>query len=141
MHAIYHDFTIKSSKQKVFDAFTNPNHLNNWWTLQSNGVPILNSEYNLNFTEEYNWFAKVIKVEANTSFYLTMTVSSDDWLPTTFGINLVELPKEILVKFSHTGWLAQNEEFRKTSFCWAILLNGLKNYIENSLIIPFEERN
>ena len=141
MHAIYHDFTIKSSKQKVFDAFTNPNHLNNWWTLQSNGVPILNSEYNLNFTEEYNWFAKVIKVEANTSFYLTMTVSSDDWLPTTFGINLVELPKETLVRFSHTGWLAQNEEFRKTSFCWAILLNGLKNYIENSLIIPFEERN
>lgn len=141
MHSIYHDFTINTSKEKVFNAFTNPTHLNNWWTLQSSGKPVLNSKYNLNFTEEYNWFAEVSKVEMNEKFYLTMTVSSEDWNPTTFGFDLEETKNGTLVKFSHVNWQKRNSEFRNTSFCWAILLNGLKNYLEKGIVIPFKERN
>ena len=141
MHSIFHDLVINVSKEKVFEAFTNPLHLNNWWSLKSSGSPILNSEYNLNFTEEYNWFCKVTKVNLNSSFYLTMTVSSEDWLATTFGIDLKETKKGTLVKFSHTGWKECNAEFRNSSFCWAILLNGLKNYLEKGIIIPFNKRN
>ncbi len=141
MSSIYHDFTINASKEKVFDAIANPIHLNNWWTLRSSGTPVLKSEYNLNFTDEYNWFCKVSKIEKNKSFYLSMTVSSEDWKPTTFGFDLEETKNGTLVKFSHVGWQECNSEFRNSSFCWAILLNGLKNYIEKGIIIPFENRN
>ena len=141
MFSIYHDLVIKVSKEKVFDAITNPTHLNNWWTLKSSGKPILNSEYNLNFTDEYNWFCKVSKVEKNKYFYLSMTVSSEDWQSTTFGFELKETQNGTLVKFSHLGWKKCNSEFRNSSFCWAILLNNLKRYLEKGDIIPFEERN
>lgn len=141
MQAIYHDFIINASKEKIFEAFTKPKHLNNWWTLASSGKPVLDEEYNLNFTDEYNWFAKVTDVSINEKFYLTMTVASEDWLATTFGIELKNDGQGTLVKFSHTGWKTINAEYRNSSFCWAILLNGLKNYVEKGIVIPFNERN
>jgi uncharacterized protein YndB with AHSA1/START domain len=141
MYSIYHDLVISASKEKVFEGFTSPIHLNNWWALKSSGNPVLDSEYNLNFTDEYNWFCKVSKVQANKHFYLIMTTSSEDWQNTTFGIELEELKNGTLLKFSHLGWRDCNAEFRNSSFCWAILLNGLKKYLEEGLIIPFSKRN
>jgi uncharacterized protein YndB with AHSA1/START domain len=140
MYSIYHDLVISASKEKVFEGFTSPIHLNNWWALKSSGNPVLDSEYNLNFTDEYNWFCKVSKVQANKHFHLIMTTSSEDWQNTTFGIELEELKNGTLLKFSHLGWRNCNAEFRNSSFCWAILLNGLKKYLEEGLIIPFDKR-
>ena len=139
-HTIYHDLVIKASKDKVFDAFTLPEHLNKWWTLKSSGTPQLNSEYNLNFTDKYDWYCKVVKCETNTAFYLKMTQADDDWNPTTFGIALEDHKEGTLLKFTHTDWEANNHPFRHTAFCWALLLKGLKNYLEKGIVLPFEER-
>jgi uncharacterized protein YndB with AHSA1/START domain len=141
MHNIYFDFYINASKQEVFEAFVLPEHLDKWWTLKSSGQPKLGETYNLNFTDQYNWFAEVSKVEANTSFYLKMTDSDPDWNPTTFGITLEDHQDKTLLKFSHTNWPENSHEFRNSSFCWAQLLQGLKNYVEKGIVIPFEKRN
>ncbi|NMH86382.1 SRPBCC family protein [Flavivirga algicola] len=138
---IYHNLLIKASPKVVFDAVSLPEHLNNWWTLKSSGTPEFDSEYNLNFTDAYNWFCKVSEVKNNESFYLKMTDSDKDWNPTTFGFDLEVQDSETLVKFSHVNWLEDNHHYRHSSFCWAILLNGLKNYLEKGIIIPFEKRN
>lgn len=140
-YSIQHDLIIEASRQSVFDAFCLPEHLNNWWTLKSSGQPIFGAEYNLNFTDKYNWYCKVSKVELNESFYLKMIKSDEDWNPTTFGIQLSDTENGTLVEFSHTGWENNNHEFRHSSFCWALLLKGLKNYLEKGIILPFEERD
>lgn len=141
MYSIYHDLIINTPKEKVFAAFTNPEQLNNWWTLKSSGNPILNTEYNLNFTDEFNWFCLVSKVELNKCFHLTMTVSSKEWHNTTFGIDLENRDHKTLLKFNHLGWLDCSSEFRNTSYCWALLLNDLKNYLEKGIVIPFNKRS
>ena len=140
-NTILFDLYINASKEKIFDAFSLPKHLDNWWTLKSSGKPELDAVYNLNFTDEYNWFAKVSKVKQNDFFFLKMTEASTDWIPTTFGIELEESNNGTLLKFSHSGWQHNNHEYRNSSFCWAMLLNGLKNYIEKGITIPFKERN
>lgn len=137
---IYHDLIIKASKTQVFDAFVFPEHLNNWWTLKSSGEPKLGAEYNLNFTDTYDWYCKVSKVVPNESFYLKMTKADEDWNPTTFGIQLSVVENGTLLGFSHTNWKSCEHHFKHTSFCWAILLKGLKEYLENSVILPFEKR-
>lgn len=48
------------------------------------------------------------------------------------------------VNFSHVNWAEANDHFKHSSFCWALLLNGLKNYLEdnyleNGIIIPFKK--
>lgn len=138
--SIYHNLSIKSSAKKVFDAITQPKHLNNWWPLESSGVLELDATYNFNFTDAYNWYGKVSQVKPNQSFFIKMTKSDADWNPTTFGFELEENEEGVSVKFSHTGWPECNTEFKQSSFCWAILLNGLKNYVEKGIVIPFEER-
>ncbi len=138
---IYHNLLIEVSPKMVFDAISLPKHLDNWWTLKSSGIPELDSEYNLNFTNSYNWFCKVSEVKTNESFHLKMIDSDKDWNPTTFGFDLETKGSGTLVKFSHVNWLEDNHHFRHSSFCWAMLLNGLKNYLEKGIVIPFNERN
>tara|TARA_R110000868_G_scaffold53370_3_gene167641 strand:+ start:671 stop:1099 length:429 start_codon:yes stop_codon:yes gene_type:complete len=138
---IYHNLIIKASPKEVFDAVSQPNHLDNWWTLKSSGKPELNAEYNLNFTDQYNWFCKVSKIKVNESIHFKMTKSDSDWNPTTFGFDLEAKENGAYLKFSHENWPANNDHFKHSSFCWAMLLNGLKNYVEKGVIIPFEDRN
>jgi uncharacterized protein YndB with AHSA1/START domain len=138
--SIYHNLQIKASPKEVFDAVSQPEHLNNWWTLKSSGVPKLNSEYNLNFTDKYDWYCKVSEIKPNVSFHLKMTKSDKDWEPTTFGFEMEPNEKGTYLRFRHENWPEQNDHFKHSSFCWALLLNGLKNYLEKGIIIPFEAR-
>lgn len=139
--SIYHNLLIKAPKQKVFDAVSIPEHLNNWWTLKSFGKPKLGEEYNLNFTDKYDWYCKVATCKPYDSFHLKMTKSDKDWNPTTFGFDLEERDNGTYLKFSHVNWPEENDHLKHSSFCWAMLLNGLKNYIEKGTIILFEERS
>lgn len=140
-YSIFHNLEIKASPKKVFNAVSQPEHLDNWWTLKSFGKPGLSSEYNLNFTDKYDWYCKVSKVKTNESFHLKMTKSDKDWNPTTFGFDLEAKENGTYLKFSHVNWSENNDHFKHSSFCWAMLLNGLKNYLEKGIIIPFENRN
>jgi hypothetical protein len=69
-----------------------------------------------------------------------MTDSDEDWDPTSFGFDLEPQEAGTAVKFWHKGWPTLNHHFRRSSYCWAILLQGLKNYVEKGIIVPFEER-
>ena len=139
-YSIHHDLEIKESAGKVFQAVSEPKHLVNWWPLKCSGTPKENEEYNFFFTPEYDWYGGVLKYEKNTSFHIKMTKSEADWNPTSFGFDLEQKNDTTLVKFWHIGWPECNAHFRRSSFCWAMLLNGLKNYVEKGIIIPFEER-
>ncbi|GAB1856331.1 hypothetical protein MHTCC0001_11660 [Flavobacteriaceae bacterium MHTCC 0001] len=138
---IYHSLLIEQSDSRVFEAISQPKHLDNWWTLKSSGVPKLGAEYNLNFTDDYNWYCEVSELKVNESIHFKMTKSDADWNPTTFGFDLKPKENGTLVEFSHINWPKQNHHFKHSSFCWAVLLSGLKNYLEKGIVISFEERN
>jgi len=137
---IYHNFFIKASTNKVFEAFSSPDHLINWWPLKCSGEPTLGATYNFNFTDEYNWYGEVSKLEVGRSFYIKMTDSDKDWNPTTFGFEIEAGVVQTIVRFSHTGWKTCNDEFKNSSFCWALLLQGLKEYVEEGIVVEFEDR-
>jgi len=138
--SIYHDLLISASKKKIFDSVSQPEHLNNWWTLKCAGQPELGYEYNFYFAPEYNWYGKVVKCEAEKSFHIKMTKTDQDWNSTSFGFDLEEVEGGVQLKFWHIGWPECNHHFRRSSFCWAMLLNDLKNYVEKGIIVPFDER-
>ena len=139
-HAIYHDLVIDTPLEKVFEAISQPEHLINWWPLRCSGVPQVGSEYNFYFSDEYDWYGEVIHCKHNEAFHVKMTNADSDWNTTTFGFDLQEERGTIQVQFWHIGWPSCNAHYRRSSFCWAILLNGLKNYLEKGIIVPFEDR-
>lgn len=139
--SIYHDLVIGAPPAKVFQAVSQPHRLINWWPQKCSGIPALGEEYNFFFTSEYDWYGKVSKIIPNKAFFIKMTRSDEDWDLTTFGFEIEEKPDGSLVKFSHKGWPYCNSHFRFSSYCWALLLKGLKDYVESGIIIPFENRS
>lgn len=137
---IYHNFYINSSIEKVFDAISQPQLLMNWWPLYCSGIPEIGQEYNFNFGPKYNWFANVIKLEKNKAIAFKMSKSDPDWDHTIFGFELKYKDGKVLTEFSHINWPVLNNHFKHSSYSWAILLKGLKEYIEFGNIMPFHER-
>lgn len=70
-----------------------------------------------------------------------MTQSDAGWDATSFGFDLKNIEDGVQVKFWHINWPECNTEYRQSSFCWAMLLKGLKEYLEKGIIIPFDERS
>ena len=140
-HSIYFNFMINSDRLSVYKAVSEPEHLVNWWPLKCSGVPKVGEEYNFNFTDQYDWYAEVKSVLEEEHIHYKMTKSDKDWNPTTFGFELEHSNKGTLLMFSHINWVKDNHEFKNSSFCWAMLLNDLKNYLEKGKIVPFAERN
>ena len=140
-HSIYFSFIINSDKASVYDAVSHPDHLINWWPLKCSGIPKIGEVYNFNFTDEYDWYAKVTSCEQDDHIHFKMTKSDADWNPTTFGFKLKEKENGTCLNFFHKDWPELNNHFKHSSFCWAMLLNGLKDYLEKGIVIPFEERS
>lgn len=138
---LYHDLYIKASAELMYQAVSQPEHLINWWPLKCSGTPQVSTEYNFNFTDEYNWYGKVITAKPNEAFHIKMTKSDEDWNHTSFGFDLEAKEDHVHLKFWHSGWPNCNAHFRHSSYCWAILLHGLKSYVERGIVVPFEERN
>ena len=141
MPDIRHQFPVKAPSTRVFEVFTSPEGLNAWWTLRCSGQPLLNGEYNFYFGPAYDWNARVLDVQPGRSLTWQMTNAMDDWMNTQVGFQLQEENGITQVKFFHVGWREANDHFAITTFCWGQLLNGLKQYIEAGIIIPFEKRN
>ena len=140
MYTIYHDVFINADRTKVFQAISQPSEITNWWALRCSGKVKLGAEYNYNFTDKYDWYGELCELELNTSFFIKMTKSDPDWDPTTFGFILQDHKDGTMLSLEHRNWSELNHEFKNSSYAWAVLLNGLKKYLEKGIILPFEER-
>lgn len=138
---IYHDLTINAPIEKVFAAVSEPEHLVNWWPLKCTGKPEIGAEYNFYFTPEYDWYGKVNEIIPNQRFFVKMTKSDLDWDGTLLGFEMTERNGKTYLRFTHLDWPECNAHYRIASFCWAMLLKGLKDYLEKGTILPFEERS
>jgi len=141
MPDIYHDVSINAEPKIVFAAVSDPQKLEDWWPLRCSGKPELGARYNFFFEAAYDWYGEVSKCNPGQAFHIKMTQSDADWDPTTFGFDLEKVKEGTLLRFFHKDWPATNHHFRHSAFCWAILLKGLKEYVEEAKVIPFAERS
>ncbi|MGJ5641354.1 SRPBCC family protein [Formosa sp. S-31] len=139
-YSIFHSLPVKTTAKTLYNAITQPEHLVNWWPLTCSGTPSPEASYNFYFSPEYNWYARVITAEPQQAFHLKMTDADADWTPTAFGFDLEPVKEGIQLNFWHTGWPECNAHFKRSSFCWAILLNNLKIYVEQGSVVPFKDR-
>lgn len=139
-YAIHHALNIKSDIETVFESISQGEHINNWWTLKSESNCTLNGVYRFYFTQEYDWYAAVSELSKPNQIEIKMTKCSKDWEDTSFGFMLERKADQVQVNFYHSDWQENNFHFQHTSYCWALLLKGLKDYIERGIIVPFGQR-
>lgn len=140
MPDILHDFPISAPPAAVFAAVTTPAGLDQWWTKTSAGRPALGAEYQLGFGPKFDWRAKVLSCVGDEHFELEITRADEDWVGTRISIRLARRQGGTEVRFAHTGWPRETENFRVSSYCWAMYLRILKRHVEHNETVPYEQR-
>lgn len=140
-HSILLDVYIKAPANVLFAALSDPAELVKWWPKECEGSPRLYGTYQFYFGEAYDWRGEVIDIAQDRVFAIRMTEADADWTGTEFRFTLEDRAEDILLHFEHTRWPYDNPHFRHSAFCWSLLLNALKKYLEEGEIIPFEGRS
>ncbi|MFK7848620.1 MAG: SRPBCC domain-containing protein [Rhodothermales bacterium] len=140
MPDIYHDFPVVASPEEVFKAISSSEGLNAWWTKQSAGLPETGTVYQFWFAPEYDWRGRVSECKLNSILEWEITVADADWAGTRVGFELISKEGYTQVRFHHTGWKTVNDEFRGSSYCWAMYLRVMKAYVEDGKMVFYEDR-
>ena len=141
MADIFHDLTIQAPRARVYEAFSTPAGLDQWWTKASTGEPREGAEFTLFFGPEYNWRARVTRCIPGSAVELQMMEADPDWKGTRLGCRLhAEEEAKTSMHFYHTGWPTENEHWRGSCYCWAMYLRLLRRYLEHGEIVPYENR-
>lgn len=140
MADILQDFPINASPARVFEAVSDPAMIDRWWTLRSNGKPIVGATYDLDFGPDYQWRAVVTKSDPGAAFELRLTEADPDWLGSVVGFELSPSGSKTHVRFYHRGWPDANEHYRTSTHCWAMYLRILRRHLEHGESVPYEKR-
>lgn len=140
MPDILHRLPIGAPAARVFDALTTPAGLNEWWTLESDGVAEPGATYRLDFGPGYRWTATIAAVDPPRWIEWEMTGADVDWTGTRVGARLTERDGRTLVDFYHAGWRHANEHYRTSSCCWAQYLRILRRFLEHGERVPYDVR-
>lgn len=132
MYHIFHDIDINCFRDELFKAISTPSGLNSWWTVKSSGTPGINEEYEFYFSEEFQWYARVLEINEPESITYQVFDADQDWTNTllSFEILATENKNQHKLRFEHRNWSSINAHYRQTSFCWALYLNELKKNLE-----------
>ena len=139
-HTIRHTLSIRALIEDVYAGFTQPERLDAWWTLASSGTPDEGATYQLGFSPDHEWQARVTRAELGRAFELELTHSDDDWLGTRVGVVLSDNGGSTRVEFHHSGWREASDHFLQSNTCWALYLRILKRHLEHGETVPYAER-
>lgn len=144
MADVLHQFVISAEPGVVWNYFATGEGLAKWWTASSSGNAEVGSIWQLFFTPEYDWRARVTQCEPGKAFELTLIEAMDDWIGTQVGVTLTDGGGDTpltVIDFYHRGWAAETDHFRISSFCWATYLRLLKRHIEHGEFTPYGQRD
>jgi uncharacterized protein YndB with AHSA1/START domain len=137
---IKHDVTVGAEPARVFDAVTVPALLDSWWSLGCSGEPVQGGGYVFDFGGGCVWRARVAELVRDSFVEYRMTEAADDWMGTSLKFVIEPANGMTLLRFSHEGWEAQSDHFRRTSFCWALYLRLLRRFAETGETVEYERR-
>jgi uncharacterized protein YndB with AHSA1/START domain len=140
MPDIFHDFLIKAPRERVFRGVSLPAELDQWWTVRSKGEPKEGAEYELAFGPDHDWRATVTRLVPNSSIEFKMTRADPEWVGTRVAVDLSDSAGATSVRFRHTGWPTVSDNYRGSSYCWAMYLRVLKRWLERGETVPYVKR-
>ncbi len=94
----------------------------------------------LYYAEEYDWAAEITVYQPKSHITYQMTIADEDWRRTNISFDISPVEGGCEVSFRHEGWKEANKHFRVSNYCWVMYLLCLKNYCEEGVVLPYEDR-
>jgi uncharacterized protein YndB with AHSA1/START domain len=140
MPDILHRLPVRATATRVFEMFASPAGLDEWWTLDAQGVPETGAIYRFGFGPGYDWEGVIRACEPGRRIEWEMTVADADWTGTRVGVRVSTDGDRTLLDFYHAGWRDANEHFRTSNCCWAAYLRILRRHLEHGDRVPYADR-
>jgi uncharacterized protein YndB with AHSA1/START domain len=137
MEKIFHNFGIKASMPKVYEALTTLEGLKNWWTRDTTGDPKSGGTLRFGFGPEMFNKMKVNGTEKDKAVTWKCTEGPAEWIDTTISFTLfVDQNNNTGVKFVHDKWKEMNDFYGVCNYHWALYMKSLKMFCETGAGTP-----
>lgn len=138
MSKIKHNFAIKTSASKVFDAITKIDNLKNWWTADTSWTNEKNGEIRFRFGQQITKIMKITKQTSGKEVHWTCIEGPQEWKGTTISFWMWEdKNNQTQIRFEHDGWKEMSDFFGSCNYHWGFYLRSLKTWCETGKGTPY----
>ncbi|WP_304516369.1 SRPBCC family protein [Cecembia rubra] len=131
---------IKAPVETVYKALTTMEGLGQVWTKKLNVKPEIGFINEFDFDEGYLTKMRVIVLEEYTKIAWECIASDKEWIGTVISFDLSEKEDTTTVVLRHYNWKELTDFYRWCNYNWAMFLFSLKNYCENQIGLPYQDR-
>jgi uncharacterized protein YndB with AHSA1/START domain len=136
-YAIKHLFHINAKRSDVFKAISTIEGLANWWTVHTTGSVDVEGIIKFRFGEHGGPDFKVLEIKPNESITWQCVESTHGWEGHTLKIQLDENAGKTRVRFSHSGWAEQDDNYAGCCFSWSLYMVSLRQLCQTGKGEPF----
>ncbi|HEV7230396.1 MAG TPA: SRPBCC domain-containing protein [Bacteroidia bacterium] len=137
MPDIKHQFVIKASPAKVYEAITQIEGLKSWWTAEVTGDERQGGTVRFGFGKEFFNKMKIISMKKDLRLAWQCSDGPPEWIGTRLSFDLeTDKEKNTVVLFSHDGWKEQGSFYASCNYHWGLYLRSLKQYCETGKGTP-----
>ena len=138
MPEIVHELTINAPVRKVYQALTQRDGLENWWTRDADAQPVEGSVATFGFGNPGNLTRmRIERLEEPRLVKWRCIGGPAEWVNTDVIFRLTEEPDGTVVRFQHLKWKSLDGFLPHCSYKWAFFLRSLKFYLERDAGMPY----
>ncbi len=132
---IKHKLTLKATADKVFDALTTQEGLQNWWAKQTVAKPAIGFVNEFTFGSVKNEM-EITRLTPGREVAWKVLASSDEWVNTTLSFQLETKEDKTILRFTHDGWKSATDFYAECNYAWGKFMTSLKAYCETGTGTP-----
>lgn len=138
MPDIVHELAIRAPAQQVYQALTQREGLENWWTRDVEAEPLEGAIAAFGFgTPEHLTRMRIERLEEPRLVRWRCLSGPAEWANTEVLFTLTEHANGTLVRFRHLKWKSADGVLPRESYAWACFLRSLKFYLERGAGMPY----
>ena len=138
MPDIVHELTIRAPAVQVYQALTQREGLENWWTRDVDAEPLEGSTAAFGFGgPEHLTRMRIERLEEPRLVRWRCVSGPAEWADTEVVFTLKDDPDGTLVRFQHLKWKSAGGLLPRCSYQWACVLRSLKFYLERDAGMPY----
>ena len=126
---------IKATPEKVYNAVTTQEGIENWWCKQTTAKPEVGF-VNIFIFGKFRNEMEVTRLTPNKRVEWKCINSIEEWVGTDISFDLEEKEGRTILRFAQAGWRAVTDTFAGCTYDWALFMKSLKSFCETGTGTP-----
>lgn len=136
MAEILHKLSINAPRERIYEALSTRQGLEQWWTTTTDGISVPDELLTFRFGE-HAIEMRVTEMTPGHRVAWECTKSGPEWVGTKLSFELTEENGKTTLHFGHRGWADASDFYSHCSMRWAMFLLSLRELAETGKGRPF----